>query len=139
MDKSGPLGPGTCWRGSNRDKPRFSRGHHRDVLDLDEGLFTIEAMMRDLKASFSTFATRCRAPFRSETQEMDQKWKTPNGEVEDDGHGVVVDRLCTPYLARQLLVFGTDSALQDVPHSAFGWTTTSITTRWFVRSTSQYR
>ena len=47
----------------------------------------------------------------------------PGGEVEDDieedEHGATVNRRLTPYLARQLSAIGTDSALCDIPRSAF--------------------
>jgi hypothetical protein len=66
----------------------------------------------------------------------------PNDEVEDsvedNGHGVVVNQHHTPYLARQQLAFGTDGALRGIPRSAFGRTTTSIATQWFVRGMMGY-
>ena len=38
-----------------------------------------------------------------------------------------------------LSVFGTDGALQGIPRSAFGRTSTLITAQWFVRSTPGQR
>lgn len=45
------------------------------VPDLKDGLFPMEALRRDLRASSSMSAMRCRVPFRPATQERDQKWK----------------------------------------------------------------
>jgi hypothetical protein len=42
---------------------------------------------------------------------------------------------CWPHLS----VFGTDGALQGIPRSAFGRTSTLITAQWFVRSTPGQR
>jgi hypothetical protein len=53
-------------------------------------------------------------------------------DVENDIHGVVRNRCRTPYLARQLSVFGTDGALRGIPCSAFERTLASIITRWFM-------
>jgi hypothetical protein len=52
--------------------------------------------------------------------------------LENDGHGPVIDRRLIPYLARQLSVFGMDGALRGITCSAFGRTARSITARWFV-------
>ena len=53
--------------------------------------------------------------------------------AEDDGHGAIVNRLRSPYLARQLLMFSPDCALLGSSCSAFGRTTTSIAARWYMR------
>jgi hypothetical protein len=53
--------------------------------------------------------------------------------AEGDGHGAIVYRCRTPYLARQLSMFSPKCALLGSPRSAFGRTATSITTRWYVR------
>jgi hypothetical protein len=41
--------------------------------------------------------------------------------LEDDGHGVSVDRQHTPYLARQLSVFCVQPHTRGYPRGAFGW------------------
>jgi hypothetical protein len=53
--------------------------------------------------------------------------------VEDDCYGAVVNRRSTPYLVRQLLMFGPDCALQGSSCSAFGRTTTSIAAQGYMR------
>lgn len=49
--------------------------------------------------------------------------------VENDDHGVVVNRRHTPFLTRQLSLCGTDNELWDTPCSAFERTTKSVVAR----------
>lgn len=59
-------------------------------------------------------------------------------DVEQDGHRAIVNRHSNPYLARQLLVFGFDGVLQDIPRSDFGRVAKLIATPWFVHSTKKH-
>lgn len=102
----------------------------------------MEVAMWELRASFSMFAMRCRAPLRPATYERGSEWKTPGGEVEDDveddGHGAFVNRRCTPYMVRQLSVFGADGALRGIPYRAFGRMVALISNRLFVPGTMEH-
>jgi hypothetical protein len=66
----------------------------------------------------------------------------PSGEakegVQNNGHGAIVDRHRGPYLASQLLEFGTDGTLRGIQRSAFGWMIRSIVARWFVWGTMEH-
>lgn len=59
----------------------------------------------------------------------------PGGEADDsfeeDGHGAVMDRGRSPYLAQRVSKFGPDGALQGEP--------CSHRTRWFVLCTTKHR
>jgi hypothetical protein len=98
----------------------------------------VELMVWLLGASVPESEIQCRTRLLSTMQERDLKWgNLPSIEddcgVEGDANGAVVNRRRTPYLARKLLEFGTGCALRCSPCSAFGRTTTSISTRWYMR------
>jgi hypothetical protein len=57
-----------------------------------------------------------------------------DGGVEGDGHGFVLNRHRSPYLARQLSVFGTDDTLWGITRSVFGRTARSTVARRFMLS-----
>jgi hypothetical protein len=78
---------------------------------------------------------RWRIPFQYTIQERDTKWKTSSvlKIVEDDCHGVVVNRRRTPYFSAPAVVFSPDCSLWGNPRSAFERIAMLIATRWYVQ------
>jgi hypothetical protein len=71
-------------------------------------------------------------PRRRWFRSKNSSWAEGDLALENDGHGVSVDRRHTPYLACQLSVFCVRPHTRGYPRGALGRTVSRIVTRWFM-------